>query len=112
MNNNALNLLGLCRKANRLSMGHDMCKESVNYGKACICLISSDSSQRVFEEFSMLCENKKIPLFRIQPTIDEIHHLIGYKAGIITIDDIGFAKSFMKHFKTEYRSGEETLYDK
>ena len=49
--------------------------------------------------------------FRIEPTIDEIHHLIGYKAGIITIDDGGFAKSFMKNFK-EYRPGEETLYDK
>ncbi|MBQ8227465.1 MAG: ribosomal L7Ae/L30e/S12e/Gadd45 family protein [Clostridia bacterium] len=112
MNSNALSMLGLCRKANKLSMGHDMCKGAVNADKACVCLVSSDSSQRVFEEFSKLCENKNIPIFRIEPTIDEIHHLIGYKAGIITIDDGGFAKSFMKHFKTEYRPGEETLYDK
>ncbi len=109
MNNNALNMLGLCRKANKLSMGHDMCKSSVNTDKACVCLVSSDSSQRVFDEFTHLCQNKNIPLFRIEPTIDEIHHLIGYKAGIITIDDIGFAKSFMKHFKTEYRPGEENI---
>lgn len=111
MNNNALSLLGLCRKANKLSMGHDMCKGAVNSGKACLCLVSSDSSQRVYDEFSSLCRNKNIPIFRIEPTIDEIHHLIGYKAGIITIDDGGFAKSFMKNFK-EYRPGEETLYDK
>ncbi len=107
MNNNAINLLGLCRKAGKLSMGHDMCKVAVTSKKAHLCLVSSDSSQRVFDEFTSLCENAKIPIFRIEPTIDLIHHLIGYKAGIITVDDGGFAKSFMKHFKTEYRSGEE-----
>lgn len=107
MNSNALNLLGLCRRANKLSMGHDMCKGSVTSKKAQICLVSSDSSKRVYDEFSSLCEDRKIPIFRIEPTIDEIHHIIGYKAGIITIDDGGFAKSFLKHFKTEYISGEE-----
>ncbi len=103
MNSNALNLLGLCRKANRLSMGHDMCKGAITSGKAQICLVSADSSQRVFDEFSSLCQGREVPIFRVEPTIDEIHHLIGYKAGIITIDDGGFAKSFLKH----YRSGEE-----
>ena len=107
MNSNALSLLGLCRRANKLSMGHDMCKGAVTTGKAQVCLISSDSSQRVYDEFLNLCDKKKIPVFKITPTIDEIHHLIGYKAGIITIDDSGFAKSFLKNFKTEYSHGEE-----
>ncbi len=98
MDSNALNALGLCRRANKLSMGHDMCKSAVTFKKAKICLISSDSSERVYNEFNSLCEGYKIPLYRIDMKIDEIHHHIGYKAGIMTIDDSGFAKLFLKHF--------------
>ncbi len=101
MNSNALNAVGLCRRANKLSMGHDMCKGAITSEKAQLCLISSQSSKRVFDEFEALCGNNKIPIFKIDMSIDEIHRLIGYKAGIMTIDDGGFAKLFLKHFSGE-----------
>ena len=99
MNSNAYSLLGLCRRADRLSMGHDMCKSSVRSGKACLCIISSDSSQRITDEFSGLCRESGIRLFKIPLTIDEIHHLIGYKAGVMTVDDSGFAGSVIRNFE-------------
>ena len=34
MNDSVLNLLGLCRRAGRLSLGHDACKQAINSGKA------------------------------------------------------------------------------
>ena len=75
--------------------------------KAKLCLVCSDSSQRVYDEFVNLCENHKIPVFRISPTINELHRTIGYKAGIITVNDQGFASSVMKKLTTENEPGEE-----
>lgn len=98
MNSNSYSLLGLCRRASRLSMGHDMCKGSIRNGKACLCIISSESSERVAEEFMTLCREYGIRMFRIPLKIDEIHHLIGYKAGVMTVDDSGFAESVIKSF--------------
>lgn len=107
MNNGVFNLLGLCRRANKLSMGHDTCKDSIKSGRAQLCLVSSDSSERVFEEMKKLCEDKKIPLFRIPSAINDIHKNLGYKAGIITVNDSGFAESAIKKIKTEYTAEEE-----
>ena len=109
MNKASLGILGLCRRAGKLSMGHDMCKASLNAKKAKLCLISSESSQRVREEFENLCRDKNVPFFTVPLSINEIHSLIGYKAGIITVDDSGFADSLIKKLQTELTFGEESL---
>lgn len=96
MNSNDYSLLGLCRRAGKLSMGHDMCKGAVRSKKACLCILSSESSQRITDEFITLCSESGIKLYKIPLTIDEIHHLIGYKAGVMTVDDSGFAESVAK----------------
>lgn len=98
MSSNEYSLLGLCRRAGRLSMGHDMCKGAVRSGKARLCIISSDASERITGEFISLCAESGIRMFRIPLKIDEIHRLIGYKAGVITVDDSGFAESVVKSF--------------
>lgn len=98
MNSNDFGILGLCRRASRLSMGHDMCKNALRSGKARLCIIGSDSSERITDEFKNLCRENGVRLFRIPLTIDAIHHLIGYKAGVMTVDDSGFAESVMKSF--------------
>lgn len=96
MNSNDYGLLGLCRRAGKLSMGHDMCKGAIRSKKACLCILSSESSQRITDEFRTLCKESGIKLYKIPLKIDEIHHLIGYKAGVMTVDDSGFAESVAK----------------
>lgn len=106
-----LNILGLCRKANKLSMGHDACKDSVRGKKACVCLISKESSDRVFNEFTNLCGQYGVPIFKIDLTIEQINRITGYKAGILTINDPGFAGAVMKSInKTTF--AEVEAYDK
>ena len=98
MNSNDFSILGMCRRAGRLSMGHDMCKSSLRSGKACLCIIGSDLSERITDEFKNLCRESGVRLFKIPLTIDGIHHLIGYKAGVMTVCDSGFAESVIKSF--------------
>ena len=95
MSNN-LNVLGICRRANKLSMGHDACKDAVRGKKASLCLVSCGASDRTFKEFTNLCRANGIPLFKIDLTPDEIYRITGYKAVVLTVNDSGFAESIMK----------------
>ena len=41
-----LSLLGMCRRAGRLQWGHDACIGSATRGKAALCLLAADASER------------------------------------------------------------------
>ena len=106
-----LNILGLCRRANKLSMGPDACKDSVRQKKACLCLVSAESSGRVFKEFSNLCEQYDVPIIKIDLNIRQLSQITGYKAGILTVNDPGFAGSVMKSLNKN-TFAEVEAYDK
>ncbi|HOO25639.1 MAG TPA: ribosomal L7Ae/L30e/S12e/Gadd45 family protein [Clostridiales bacterium] len=98
MNNKQLLLLGLCRRAGRLSMGHDACLESIKDGQAKLCLLTADSSDRLKNEFAREIDfyKKDIPLICSSFSFDDIKKATGRPAGVLTINDEGFAGSFLK----------------
>ena len=106
MNDSALNLLGLCRKAGKLSPGHDACKASINQGRASLCLICSDASQRLNEEITALAEKAGVRIFDVDYSMMDIKAAISFKAAVLAIDDEGFAKSLIKKIN-ENESGKE-----
>lgn len=95
--NKILSMLGLARRAGRLSMGHDMALKSLHAGKAKMILFACDSSERLRREFQVTTEKNKIsvPVFIPPVTISEIHYSCGYKAGVITVDDENFSKKII-----------------
>lgn len=111
MNDSALSLLGLCRKAGKMSMGHDACKLSLKSGSAELCVICSDASTRLREEISFLAENASVPVASVTYTMLDIRQATGFKASVFTIDDAGFAKSLIKKLN-DNKSGEERVYGK
>ena len=88
-----LSMLGLCRRAGRLSMGHDMAVQAVVKGKAQLLLFCSDASPRLVSEFETLLQKHRsaIPLLVIKPTMEEIHIALGYRAGVMSVDDENFS---------------------
>lgn len=111
MNDSALNLLGLCRKAGKLSMGHDACKLSLNSGVAQLCIICSDASERLDGEITFLAQKAKIQLYSVKYTMLDIAQATGFKASVFTVDDAGFAKT-LKNKLNDNKSGEERVYGK
>ncbi len=98
MNDKFLSMLGMCKRANKLNAGHDGAFDSISKNKAKLCLLSSDSSQRLKKEFegSVTYNNRNIPLIYIKYTMEEIRTAIGTKAAVITINDEGFAKRLIE----------------
>ena len=96
-------MLGLARRAGKLSMGHDTALDAVRKKKAKLIVFSGDISQRLIGEFERA--KGDIPTARISETIDEIHSSLGYKAGVFTVNDDNFAKRI-----TELINQEENVY--
>ena len=109
MNDSALSLLGLCRKAGRLSLGHDACKQSLNGGTAQLCVICSDASKRLEEEITFLAQKAGVTLYGVDYTQLDIRQATGFKASVFTVDDAGFAKSLINKL-TDNKHGEERVY--
>ncbi|MBQ6264433.1 MAG: ribosomal L7Ae/L30e/S12e/Gadd45 family protein [Clostridia bacterium] len=108
-NSALLSLLGLCKKANKLSCGHDAAVESIHSGQAEICLMSSDSSQRLRDEIKreISMSKREIQFCVTDSTMDEIGHAVRLRSAVITVNDSGFAKSVSKLTHNERREENE-----
>lgn len=98
-----LSMLGMARRAGKLSMGHDMAEKAIKSKSATLLIFSKDASNRLYDEFQHTLERYSfdIPCIRISETIDEIHFALGYKAGVFTVDDSNFSKRIIELIKQE-----------
>ena len=92
MNNPLLSLLGLCRRANKLSIGFDPVMSSLRHKKSKLVLFSSDLSQNTVKKIINTCIDFNINYKNIPFSMDEIGNALGKKVGVMSIEDAGFAK--------------------
>ena len=97
-----LSLLGMCRKAKKLSCGHDAAIGSIRSRSARLCLLSSDSSQRLRKEIEREAafDGRNIPVSMLASTADEIGWATGLKSAVLTVNDEGFAKTLLSLLNT------------
>lgn len=95
-NNNLYGLIGLARRAGKVSFGTESSEETIKKGKAKLVIVAKDSSNRTIENFKMLCNMQNVPI-RILGTIEDLSLSIGQmNKAIITIKDENFAKELIK----------------
>lgn len=101
--NKFLSLLGMCRRAGRLGWGHDACMDSIIHGKAQICLLASDASDRLKREFQRAAtyDGRTLPVIELPYTMQQLKDATGFKAGVLTTEDEGFAKRLAELHRTE-----------
>lgn len=94
MNDPLLSLLGIARRAGKLSCGHDAVIESIVQNKAQLCLCCTDASPRLQKELRHACtyQGKAVDCFVIPYEMNRLSNAIGTKAAVVTVDDAGFAK--------------------
>lgn len=92
MNDKFLSLLGIARRAGKLSSGHDAVKEAVNGKKAELLIFSADASQRLRDEFVQKLSGTKTVVLITDYTMYDIYCATGSKAAVISVNDGGFAK--------------------
>lgn len=93
-----LSLLGMCRRAGKLCCGHDSAVGAVREKQAALCLLSSDSSERLRKEFERECSfgGRDIPVKVISSGMEEIGRATGLKSAVLAIRDPGLAGAIVK----------------
>lgn len=86
-------ILGLCRRAGKMSIGHDAAVSSIKKRKAFLSITCCDASERLKKEIADECgfERRNIPYVDAKFDMKELSLCIGTRAGVISIDDRGFA---------------------
>ncbi len=102
-NKNYLSLLGLARRAGKLSMGHDTVLESIRKRKAKLLLFSSDIAERLVDEMTKATERfcPALPCCRLTETMEELHLALGYRAGVLAVNDSHFADRLIELINQE-----------
>lgn len=103
MNQPFLNLLGLCRKAGKLSRGHDASFGSISKNRAKACFLTRDASERLKQEFerTAVYDGRHIPVEILDISMDDLYAATGIRAAVITVDDAGFASKLLQLCKED-----------
>lgn len=103
MNNALLSMMGLAKRAGRISAGHDAAVSDIRSRNSKLILIASDASVRLESEMLREKELNKsgVNIIRIKETMLDISRAIPSKAGVISINDSGFAKKMAELIKED-----------
>jgi ribosomal protein L7Ae-like RNA K-turn-binding protein len=93
------NSLGICRRAKKLTIGHDEVKNSVKNGNAKVVILTSDASQRLESEMHNLTSN--IQIIRTDATMDDMQHHIGKRSAVYAITDSGLKDLVLSTIKED-----------
>ena len=103
MKQQVLNMLGLARRAGSFVGGHDAAFESIAKGKAALCFLTTDASERLKKEFreTVQYEGRAVPLLEPDITMREIERATGQRCAVFTVTDAGFASKLTELLSKE-----------
>lgn len=89
-----LSLLGMCRKAGKLSCGRAAAISSIRRKKARLCLLCRDASERLKKEARREADfaGGNVPVRELYSTMDEFSLATGLERAVIAVNDENFAK--------------------
>lgn len=90
-----INLLTICRKSGNLVIGFDAARNTFSEKKVCCILTAKDISANTLKKITAVCDSyteKKIPLLRLDITVDELEIHLGQKMAVASVCNEGFAK--------------------
>lgn len=105
-NKQLLNLMGLARRAGRLSLGSDPVIESLRKGQARLVILAADFSPRSAGGVRFAAEEAGVDVVQTAAVMDEISMALGKRTGVLAVNDAGFAKKL--HELCEAGTGAQT----
>lgn len=92
MNEKLLSLMGIARKAGRLSLGYDPAEEAMRKGKSKLLLIAKDVSERTLKSITAAAQQTGTRIILTDITMDAFGAAVGKRSGIVSVNDRGFAE--------------------
>ena len=89
-----LSLMGLCRRAGKLGVGHDAVFDAVRKGRAKAVILTSDASPRHEKELEAASFPGRI--VKAGFTMEQAGLAVGKRSCVFSVDDEGFATAIEK----------------
>ncbi len=94
--NKVTGMLGLAKKAGKLTFGTESVRSAIIKKQAKLVIIAEDAADRTKRNFTMLCEKENIPI-RITKKVEEMSQAIGQvNKAVISINDKNFSEGLIK----------------
>ena len=101
MNDKILGLLGICRRAGKLTAGNDAVIESVQNGKARLVIVSNDISLNTEKKLKNACASANTELLKLNRTRNELSDALGKFCAVVAVCDDGFSKKLISLIQNE-----------
>ena len=101
MNSKLKSVLGLARKANKLSLGNDSVLEKIEKKIAKLVIFSSDASSRTVENIKRKAKFNNIYTVNIKYDMNFINSAVGKKCAVISVNDEGFFRKIKSLIEEE-----------
>ncbi len=89
-------MIGIAAKAGRLKSGEFSSEESIKDGRARLCLLASDASERTSKHFSDMCAYRGIPIYKLEADKEALGQMIGRgPRSSVTIEEKGLAMNIV-----------------
>lgn len=95
MEDKLLHLLGIARRAGKLALGTEAARDALRRRRAVLLLLASDLSPRTVSGLSAEAESAGVRAQGLRATMDELGAALGKRAGVIAVNDRGFAKKLL-----------------
>ena len=95
MQNKFLSLLGMARKANRVSLGYDKSLEAIHTFKSYAVFVANDISEKTKRGLVFAAEESEIEVITTPYSIFDFTNAVCTKTGIVSVNDSGFAKKLI-----------------
>lgn len=110
MSEKILNMLGLMRRANAVSIGETNVGGTCRAGKAKLLLLAKDASDNAQSRAEGFIRGRNVVMTRLPFTKEEISAHVGVNGcSMATVTDIGFANALAKALVQEYGDGYSTV---
>lgn len=96
LNKSIYGLIGLARRAGKISFGTESCIESIKKKKAKLVILAKDCSTRTMRNFEELCKNENILFYKVGTILDLSSSIGQVNKAVITINEENFSKEIKK----------------
>ncbi len=87
-----LSLLGLCRRAGKITLGNDPVIDSITLKKAKLVIVAQDCSKNTAKGVLSASHRMGVKAYTVPYTKDDISYAVGKYTAVLSILDDGFAK--------------------
>ncbi len=103
MENKALGLLGIARRAGHAVIGFDAVKAALQKKQAHFILFAADRSEKTEKELRFAAQHSPCPIQVLAADKAALSRALGLQkpVAVVAVDDRGFATAMLKHFDTK-----------